>query len=48
MKYDVSALGEILINFTPCGKNEYGYPMYSQNPGGVPSIPKSSEVLAVL
>ena len=36
MKYDVSALGEILIDFTPCGKNEYGYPMYIQNPGGGP------------
>jgi len=36
MKYDVVALGEILIDYTPCGKNEYGYPMYIQNPGGGP------------
>lgn len=36
MKYDVTALGEILIDYTPCGKNEYGYPMYIQNPGGGP------------
>lgn len=36
MKYDVVALGEILIDFTPCGKSEYGYPMYIQNPGGGP------------
>ncbi len=36
MKYDVTALGEILIDYTPCGKNEYGYPIYIQNPGGGP------------
>ncbi len=36
MKFDVTALGEILIDYTPCGKNEYGYPMYIQNPGGGP------------
>jgi len=36
MKYDITALGEILIDFTPCGRNEYGYPMYIQNPGGGP------------
>ncbi|MBE6598991.1 MAG: carbohydrate kinase [Ruminococcaceae bacterium] len=36
MKYDVTALGEILIDYTPCGRNEYGYPMYIQNPGGGP------------
>ncbi len=36
MNYDVTALGEILIDYTPCGKNEYGFPMYIQNPGGGP------------
>ncbi len=36
MKYDVTALGEILIDYTPAGKNEYGYPIYIQNPGGGP------------
>ncbi len=33
--YDVTALGEILIDFTPCGDQE-GVPVYAQNPGGAP------------
>lgn len=34
--YDVVALGEALIDFTPCGKNENGYNTFVQNPGGAP------------
>lgn len=33
---DVTALGEILIDFTPEGESEDGYPIYIANPGGAP------------
>jgi fructokinase len=33
---DITALGEILIDFTPSGVNERGIPLFSQNPGGGP------------
>ena len=36
-KYDVIALGEILIDFTPCGKSEVGQRLFEQNPGGAPA-----------
>lgn len=32
---DVTALGEILIDFTPCGDFD-GIPIFAQNPGGAP------------
>lgn len=35
--FDIAALGEALIDFAPCSKNEMGNPMYSQNPGGAPA-----------
>lgn len=34
---DVTALGEILIDFTPCGKSEAGQKIFEQNPGGAPA-----------
>lgn len=34
MKYDVVALGELLIDFTYCGKSEQGRTLFEQNPGG--------------
>lgn len=34
---DVTALGEILIDFTPCGKSEAGQRVFEQNPGGAPA-----------
>jgi fructokinase len=33
---DITAIGEILIDFTPAGVNERGIPLFSQNPGGGP------------
>ena len=36
-KYDVVALGEILIDVTPCGKSEAGQRVFEQNPGGAPA-----------
>lgn len=34
---DVTALGEILIDFTPCGISETGQRIFEQNPGGAPA-----------
>ena len=34
---DVTALGEILIDFTPCGTSEAGQKLFEQNPGGAPA-----------
>lgn len=34
---DVTALGEILIDFTPCGMSEAGQRVFEQNPGGAPA-----------
>ena len=42
-KYDVVALGELLIDFTQNGKSEQGNPMFEANPGGAPC-----NVLAIL
>jgi len=33
-KYDFLTLGEALIDFTPNGVSEHGFPAYAQNPGG--------------
>ena len=35
-RYDVVALGELLIDFAPHSTNEAGYPVLSANPGGAP------------
>lgn len=35
-KYDVIALGELLIDFTQNGKSGQGNPMFEANPGGAP------------
>ena len=34
--YDVTALGELLIDFTPSGLSAQGNPVLEQNPGGAP------------
>ena len=34
--FDITALGEILIDFTYQGKNEDGQKLFAQNPGGAP------------
>lgn len=34
--FDVIALGELLIDFTPTGKSEAGFPVFECNPGGAP------------
>ncbi len=36
-KYNVCALGEILIDFTTLGKSENGMNIFEQNPGGAPA-----------
>ena len=35
-RYDVTALGELLIDFTENGKSEQGNPLFEANPGGAP------------
>lgn len=35
-RYDVTALGEILVDFTPNGVSEQGSPVFQANPGGAP------------
>lgn len=35
-KYDVVALGELLIDFTENGKSVQGNPLFEANPGGAP------------
>lgn len=37
MRFDTVALGELLIDFTPCGKTAAGIPLFAQNPGGAPA-----------
>lgn len=36
-RFDLTALGETLIDFTPCGTNDAGVPLFAQNPGGAPA-----------
>ncbi|WP_231710532.1 carbohydrate kinase family protein, partial [Gracilibacillus suaedae] len=33
---DVTALGEMIVDFTPNGVSEHGYPIFTANPGGAP------------
>lgn len=35
-KYDVVAIGELLIDFTDCGESERANPIFEANPGGAP------------
>lgn len=35
--FDVTALGELLIDFTPYGDSEAGMALFEQNPGGAPA-----------
>ena len=34
--FDVVALGELLIDFTPNGVSDQGNPVFEANPGGAP------------
>ncbi|MCD7907428.1 MAG: carbohydrate kinase, partial [Clostridium sp.] len=35
-EYDVTALGELLIEFTPAGISAQGHPVLEKTPGGAP------------
>lgn len=37
LNIDVVALGELLVDFTPAGKNEQGVTLFARNPGGAPA-----------
>lgn len=34
---EIVAIGEVLVDFTPAGKSEAGFPRFEQNPGGAPA-----------
>ncbi len=36
-KYDIVAIGEVLVDFTYAGKSENGMSLFEQNPGGAPA-----------
>ena len=36
-KYDIVALGEYLVDFSPSGCGKMGNPLYEMNPGGAPT-----------
>ena len=36
MPYDITAIGELLIDFATKGSNDAGYPVMEANPGGAP------------
>ena len=35
--YDVVAVGELLIDFTPAGTSDRGAALFARNPGGAPA-----------
>ena len=35
--YDITALGELLVDFTECGTSEAGMRIFERNPGGAPA-----------
>ncbi len=37
MKYDIVTLGELLVDFTECGRSAAGMRLFEQNPGGAPA-----------
>lgn len=37
MMFDITALGELLIDYTPAGKSAAGMDLFEQNPGGAPA-----------
>ena len=37
--FDITAIGEILIDLTQSGLTEQGIPRFDANPGGAPAIP---------
>ncbi len=46
--YDLTAMGELLIDFTQLSTDGEGYPTLAAHPGGISSIPTEAEVLAAL
>lgn len=36
LRYDVTALGELLVDFTENGTSDQGNPLFEANPGGAP------------
>ena len=36
-RFDIAALGELLIDFTDCGPSDGGMRLFERNPGGAPA-----------
>ena len=47
-RYDVAALGELLIDFTRSGVSPQGNPLWEANPGALRVMPKAQEIKALL
>ncbi|MFC4354319.1 hypothetical protein ACFO0S_04425 [Chryseomicrobium palamuruense] len=37
-------LGELLVDFTPVEVGNHSVPVYEQNPGGIPALPKRETI----
>ena len=37
ISFDITALGELLVDYTPAGKSSAGMDLFEQNPGGAPA-----------
>ena len=46
-KFDITALGEILIDFTPAGKSQNGRTLFEENPGGATANVAAAAALCV-
>ena len=46
IKADITALGELLIDFTPAGVSQQGMRLFEQNPGGEEVEKQLEEVIA--
>ena len=44
IKTDITALGELLIDFTPAGVSQQGMRLFEQNPGGGCEIWKEDSI----
>ncbi|WP_433002471.1 hypothetical protein [Treponema socranskii] len=46
-KFDITAIGEILIDFTPAGKSQNGRTLFEENPGGATANVAAAATLCV-
>ena len=46
--YDVVAVGELLIDFTPAGTSDRGAALFARNPGGAPANVLAAVTLSLI